>query len=133
MIRETEQLFSENMTKSKITSLFVGYPDFVGYLVKIYRNAIYAKGSNTMTKYLYPRNLRATASLWLWSLRDFAVLAVAALLSVLAIAGIGTLLPAAATICFGLLTIRNEDTTVMDYLKYAVRFFVSGQQFFLWR
>ena len=86
-----------------------------------------------MTKYLYPRNLRAAASLWLWSLRDFAVLAVAALLSVLAIAGIGTLLPAAATICFGLLTIRNEDTTVMDYLKYAVRFFVSGQQFFLWR
>lgn len=25
-----------------------------------------------MTTYLYPQNLKATANLWLWSLRDFA-------------------------------------------------------------
>ena len=38
-----------------------------------------------MTQYIYPQNLKATANLWLWSLRDFVILAVAALLSVLAL------------------------------------------------
>ena len=35
-----------------------------------------------MTQYLYPQNLRAVANLWLWSLKDFAILGIAALLSV---------------------------------------------------
>ena len=33
-----------------------------------------------MTQYLYPQNLKATANLWLWGLRDFVILGVAALL-----------------------------------------------------
>lgn len=36
-----------------------------------------------MTQYLYPQNLKATANMWLWSLKDFAILGIAALLSVL--------------------------------------------------
>lgn len=35
-----------------------------------------------MKQYLYPQNLKATANLWLWSLKDFAILGVSALLSV---------------------------------------------------
>ena len=35
-----------------------------------------------MTQYLYPQNLRAVANLWLWSLKDFAIVGIAALLSV---------------------------------------------------
>ena len=35
-----------------------------------------------MTQYLYPQNLKATANLWLWGLRDFVILCVAALLSI---------------------------------------------------
>lgn len=38
-----------------------------------------------MTQYIYPQNLKATANLWLWGLRDFVILAVTALLSVLAL------------------------------------------------
>ena len=38
-----------------------------------------------MTTYLYPQNLKATANLWLWGLRDFAILCIATLLSVLAL------------------------------------------------
>ena len=34
-----------------------------------------------MTQYLYPQNLKATANLWLWGLRDFCILGIAALLS----------------------------------------------------
>lgn len=36
-------------------------------------------------KYLYPKNLKSKANLWLWGMKDFAVLCVAALVSVLAL------------------------------------------------
>ena len=86
-----------------------------------------------MTTYLYPQNLKATANLWLWSLRDFAILCVAALLSVLALAQLHFMVPAAVTLCFGFLTIRMEDTTVLDFLRYAASYFISSQQNYDWR
>lgn len=86
-----------------------------------------------MTTYLYPQNLKATANLWLWGLRDFAILCVAALLSVLALVQLHFMVPAALTLCFGFLTIRMEDTTVLDFLRYAVSYFISSQQSYDWR
>lgn len=86
-----------------------------------------------MTQYLYPQNLKATANLWLWSLRDFAILGIAALLSVLIASVSGFLIPLAITLGYGFLTIRADETTVMDYLGYAVRYFISTQQYFEWR
>ena len=38
-----------------------------------------------MTQYIYPQNLKAKASLWLWGMRDFVILCIAALLSVVAL------------------------------------------------
>ena len=86
-----------------------------------------------MTQYLYPQNLKATANLWLWSLRDFAILCIAVLLSALALVQLGMFIPAAVTLCFGFLTIRMDDTTVLDYMRYAVRYLISTQQYFEWR
>ena len=85
-----------------------------------------------MTQYLYPQNLKATANLWLWSLRDFAILCIAVLLSALALVQLGMFIPAAVTLCFGVLTIRMDDTTVLDYMRYAVRYLISTQQYFEW-
>ena len=85
-----------------------------------------------MTQYLYPQNLKATANLWLWSLRDFAILCIAVLLSALALVQLGMFIPAAVTLCFGFLTIRMDDTTVLDYMRYAVRYLISTQQDFEW-
>ena len=86
-----------------------------------------------MTQYIYPQNLKATANLWLWSLRDFVILAVAALLSVLTLVQLHIFLPAVAVLCYGILTIRMDDTTVLDFMRYAVRYFISTQQYFEWR
>ena len=86
-----------------------------------------------MPQYIYPQNLKATASLWLWSMRDFAILCVAALLSAVALVRLGWLLPAALTLCFGFLTIRRDDTTILDFLCWAVRYFLTTQQLFFWR
>ena len=86
-----------------------------------------------MTTYLYPQNLKATANLWLWSLKDFAVLGIAALLSIVMLVQLKFFVPAAATLCYGFLTIRMDATTVLDFIKYAVRYFISTQQYYEWR
>ena len=86
-----------------------------------------------MTQYLYPQNLKATANLWLWSLKDFMILGVAALLSIILLVTTGFEIPAAATLCYGFLTIRMDDTTILDFIKYAVRYFISTQQYIEWR
>ena len=85
------------------------------------------------TTYMYPENLKAKTDLWLWSLRDFAIIAVALLLSILALVELGLLFPAAFTLCFGFLTIHMGDSTIMDYLTNAVMFFITAQQYFEWR
>ena len=86
-----------------------------------------------MTQYLYPQNLKATANLWLWSLRDFVILGVAALLSIVLLVRLQMAVPLALTLCFGFLTIRLEESTVLDFLIHAVRFFLSTQQYFEWK
>lgn len=81
-----------------------------------------------MTTYLYPQNLKATANLWLWGLRDFAILCIATLLSVLALVQLGFFVPAAVTLCFGFLSIRMDDTTVLDFsgMRYVTLFLPSN-------
>ena len=84
-------------------------------------------------QFIYPHNLRATANLWLWGLRDFTILCIAALLSVVSLVELGFIVPAAATLCFGFLTIRRDERTVLDFLGCAVRYFITSQQEFYWR
>ncbi len=86
-----------------------------------------------MTQYLYPQNLKATANLWLWGLRDFVILDVAALLSIVLLVRLRMAVPLALTLCFGFLTIRLEESTVLNFLIHAVRFFLSTQQYFEWK
>ena len=86
-----------------------------------------------MIQYLYPQNLKATANLWLWGLKDFAILGIAVLVSIVVLVNLGWVIPAAATLCYGFLTIRMDDTTIMDFIRYAVRYFISTQQYFEWR
>ena len=86
-----------------------------------------------MTTYLYPQNLKAKANLWLWSLRDFAILGIAALISVVILVNTLIFIPAAITLCFAFMTIRLEDVTVLDFISYAVRYFITTQQQFEWR
>lgn len=86
-----------------------------------------------MTQYIYPQNLKATANLWLWGLRDFCIIGIAALLSVVILVYVQFFVPAVVTLCYAFLTIRIDDTTVLDYMKYAVKFLISTQQYFEWR
>jgi hypothetical protein len=83
--------------------------------------------------YIYPQNLKARAHLWFWSLRDFLILSISCLASAVIFVQAGIILPSALSLCFGFLTIRLEETTVMDYLSLAVRYFLTTQQYYEWR
>ena len=86
-----------------------------------------------MKTYLYPQNLKATANLWLWSLRDFAIMCVALLVSIFIFSQTRIIVPIAVTLAFGFLSIRLSDTTVLDYIRYAAKYFLLTQQKFLWK
>ena len=105
--------------------------------------------------YIYPDNLRAKAKLWLWELRDVAIIGIGFLLSVLALAnGAGmflmvlTVLGAAAalageltigrallvlTVLYAFLSIRMEGASILDFLRCAVCFLFLHQQYYEWR
>ena len=83
--------------------------------------------------YIYPDNLRAKATLWLWQLRDIGVIGVGALLSVLSLTQLGFVPPIVATAVYAFLTIRFEDTSILDFIRYACAFFIGKQQIYEWR
>ena len=61
------------------------------------------------------------------------ILSIVVLISAAIFINSGILLPAALSLCFGFLTIRKDDITVVDFLGYAARFFLTGQQYYEWR
>ena len=85
-----------------------------------------------MPPYKYQKTQKPPANLWLWSLRDFAIMSIALLLSILILAQTRIIVPLAVTLCFGFLSIRLEDTTILDFIRYAVKYFISTQQIYFW-
>ena len=85
-----------------------------------------------MKTYIYPENLRATVKLWFWNVRDFCIICAGIILSALLFAKLGMVAPLALTACFAFLSLRTEDTAIMDYMFTAVRFFLTSQQKFIW-
>lgn len=86
-----------------------------------------------MKTYIYPENLRATVKLWFWNVRDFIIICGGIILSVVVLVNLWNVLPIAATVCYGFLSLRVDDTSIMDYIFNAVKFFVTSQQTFNWR
>lgn len=60
--------------------------------------------------YIYPDNLKSKAVLWLWELRDIAIIGVGALISVFAMAQLGFLPPVVITAAYAFLSMhRNRE------------------------
>ena len=78
--------------------------------------------------FLYPENLRAKATLWLWELRDVGVIGFGVLLTALLWGKL--LLP---TCLYAFLTIRVEENCILDFLRHAVNFLFAKQQYYEWR
>lgn len=83
--------------------------------------------------FIYPQNMKAKANMWLWSLKDFAIIGIGALLSAVFLIYLHKLLLAGIVAVYAFMTIRLDETTVMDYIRYAFRYFITTQQYFEWR
>ena len=86
-----------------------------------------------MRQYIYPQNLKAQPMLWLWKLRDIAILGIALLISIFAVATVKLVLPLALTLVYAFLTIQLDDVSIMDFIKRAVKFFITTQQNYVWK
>jgi hypothetical protein len=83
--------------------------------------------------YYYPYDLKSQAKLWLWNLRDVAIIGAALLISILALTQIRFFLPLALTMVYMFLSIRLEDVCVLDYIRCGVRYFLLSQQYYEWK
>ncbi len=62
--------------------------------------------------------------LWLWELRDIAIVGVGLLISVLALTQTGIALPLVLTAVYAFLTIRRA-TSILDFIRYAAAFLIT--------
>jgi hypothetical protein len=83
--------------------------------------------------YIYPDNLKAKATLWLWELRDVGIIGAGFLISVLALTQTGFALPIVLTAVYAFLSIRSGDVSILDFLRYACGYFLTKQQTYEWR
>ena len=66
-------------------------------------------------------------------MKDFVILCIAVLISVVLFTWFGWLIPAVLAMIYAFLTIKKDDITVLDFIKHAVRYFMSKQQYYEWR
>ena len=83
--------------------------------------------------YIYPDNLKAKATMWLWKLKDLAIIGIIVLLSVFAFAYAGLWVPLVSAGAYAFLTIQVEDTSIMDFIRYACAYFLLDQLHYEWR
>ena len=83
--------------------------------------------------YIYPDNLKSKATLWLWALRDVAFIGIGLLLSAVALAQTGAIVPMVVTAALAFLCIRHDGVSMLDFLRHAAVFFFFGQQYYEWR
>ena len=83
--------------------------------------------------YIYPENLKAKPMLWLWLLRDIAIIGVAALVSVFALVNGGSMAPLVVTVLYAFLSIQVDGSSILDFLRKAACFLLLQQQKYEWR
>ncbi len=86
-----------------------------------------------MTTYIYPQNLKSSANLWFWKLKDFSIICISLLISILIFAQSKSPIFLAIVIAYAILTIRFDETAVIDFIKYSSKYFISSQQKFIWK
>ena len=82
--------------------------------------------------YIYPENLKQKAAMWLWILSDLVGIGVALLISVILLVKLLFFPPIVMTAVFAFLSIQFDGTSVKDFLRYAINFFISKPQYYTW-
>lgn len=85
-----------------------------------------------MKEYIYPKDLKVSAIMFLWRLRDAAILVLLTVTAVILFGLAKTIVPLVGAAVFGVLTIDIGGIRIYDYLKLCTQFF-GGQRIFFWR
>ncbi len=86
-----------------------------------------------MKLYIYPDNLNGKATMFLWALKDIPLIGTGLIISVFFLAQVGFSLPLIITATYAFLSIRFEETCILDYLNYASAFLLRKPQTFYWK
>lgn len=84
-------------------------------------------------QFYYPENMKIKPKLWLWSVKDVIIVGIALIPSVISAVKLGFYIPAAVAAVYAFLTIRVDDQSVLDFMRRAVRFFITRQQLYIWK
>ncbi len=83
--------------------------------------------------FLYPSDLKSKPMMWLWELKDVAILGVMAIFSVFAIAQTEIFIPLVITALYGFLSIQYEGVSILGFIKYVITFLFAKQQIYDWQ
>jgi len=83
--------------------------------------------------YIYPDNLKSKAVMWLWELKDLGIIAIGTIISVLALTQVRLIVPLVITAVYAFLAIRLDDTSILQFIKNAYKFFIGKKQVYEWR
>ena len=82
--------------------------------------------------YIYPDNLKAAPTLWLWRLRDLTAGGLLAVFGVVTLTQFRTPLFAAIAALYLFLTIRFEDACILDFIRKAGIYFIRRPRLYRW-
>ena len=74
--------------------------------------------------YIYPDNLAAKATLWLWELKDLAIIGIGFLIGIFSLVRTGALLPLALVVAYGFLA--SASTTPAYWISSAMPRHISS-------
>lgn len=83
--------------------------------------------------FIYPDNLKAKPMLWLWLLRDVAVIGIGLLISIFALSQGSGMAPLVVTVLYAFISIQVEGASILDFLRRAACFLFLHQQYYEWR
>lgn len=83
--------------------------------------------------YIYPENLSQKPKLWMWNLKDLTLIGIFGMVSIYFYMQIGFIVPGAIVITYAIMTVRFDDVSILDFIVYALNYFVFQQQEFTWR
>lgn len=82
--------------------------------------------------YIYPENLKAKPIMWFWELQNVMIIGIGTIISILILSQKGFFVPVVIVAVYVFLAIKFDDTSILDFLKYACSYFLK-QQLFEWK
>lgn len=82
--------------------------------------------------YIYPDDLKAAPTLWLWRLRDLTAGGLMAVFGVVTLTQFRTPLFAAIAALYLFLTVRIEDACILDFVQKAGVYFIGRPRLYRW-